>query len=696
LAVKNYTLNEISKWQQEISGKESKIFLPSLQRGFVWKANQIEALWDSIFRGYPVGAILMSIDSNENRNLLDGQQRCTSIALGHFNPFQDSSIQYLSLKSYKPSIWIDISPQQKANGLKYMFRCLTRSHPWGYVLRDSATTLPMQDRKRALEYFKAKSGVEPIVERYTDLKAKDINPWDAYMPIPLAFLTEIEATTESEFISILLPKLQKLKIKTKHSNNIIVDFTQISQEELKHLYKGYTNYKLLQIPEILVNADVLKEDDESLPQNSEDPTLFVRLNSAGTRISGEELNYSIYKAHFPKVKDLVEMIGASFIAPSKVISIFTRIAACEQNNYAQYQKEFSIQNFRKKISEIEFGNILQNIIENDADQIINNAITILKNEDAEFSNILLKQILISNSDLFFVLLAYLKKYNFNPLTIGDKKRIASSYVYILWFNKDSKKVANSLYKFLFGNESDKSWTNAIDSLIAQNLLLPIVSPELLRSNLENILIRNKIDTDHLTTIKDKNLLSEDLKIILNQNAEENIIYENWNLLINKIYWNKAMLLYVQKEYLNSKFKEFNQFESIEDTNRPWDWDHIYPNSWVYNNKGINPLVRSWVNCIGNFRALSYDDNRSESNNVSPKLRFEIDSNKKESFINSNDFYYWNQIDNGFWRVKDDEQQVTIFLNAIIHRMVNIYENWFKSYYVSEKKEMVEEKKFDIV
>ena len=107
--MKSYTLEAISQWQKEVFGETAKISLPSLQRGFVWKPQQIEALWDSIFSGYPIGAIMMSVDKDENRFLLDGQQRCTTVALGHFNPFDDNSKDFLSLKTYKPSIWIDLN-----------------------------------------------------------------------------------------------------------------------------------------------------------------------------------------------------------------------------------------------------------------------------------------------------------------------------------------------------------------------------------------------------------------------------------------------------------------------------------------------------------------------------------------------------------------------------------------------------------
>jgi hypothetical protein len=673
----SYLLKEISQWQKEIDGQESKIFLPSLQRGFVWKPNQIEALWDSVFRGYPVGAILMSKDVDDNRNLLDGQQRCTSIALGHFNPFKNNNEDFLSLKHYKPSIWLDIAPEQKVSGQKFIFRCLTQSHPWGYQLRESTKTLSMSDRKNALAFFKEKQSVE----RYTDLQTQTINPWDSHYPIPLAFVLEIESNNFEDFKEILLKKANKIKIKTKHSKNEFVNYSGIKDDELQLIHIGYENYKRLQIPEIIIDSNVLKEDDETLNNESEDPTLFVRLNSAGTRISGEELNYSIYKAHFPRVKDLVEKIGASYIAPSKVISLFSRLSACELTGFSQYQKEFTIQTFRKKIAEVDFKKNLQQNIEGNAEVLLLQAISILKNNDSNFSIILLKQIIVANSDLFFVLLAYIRKIGFFSLSEIDKKEIASSYVYILWFHKDNKKVANVLFNILSDEQVNSSWKSSLEILVEKNLILPIINPSLLRLNLENIVINRKVDYNRISTIKEENLLSEEIIKVLTQNDDENLIYENWNLFINRICWNKALLLYAQKEYLNSKFSEFNQFENIDDTNRPWDWDHIFPNSWVYNNRGINPLVKSWVNTIGNFRALSYDDNRSESNKVSPKDRFENDDIKRESFINTNDFPYWNQIDNSFRRVTTDEKKVSVFLNAVVHRMVNIYQKWYNNYYV---------------
>ena len=36
----------------------NKLFLPALQRRFVWSKDQIQSLFDSIMRGYPIGTFL--------------------------------------------------------------------------------------------------------------------------------------------------------------------------------------------------------------------------------------------------------------------------------------------------------------------------------------------------------------------------------------------------------------------------------------------------------------------------------------------------------------------------------------------------------------------------------------------------------------------------------------------------------------
>ena len=90
--------------------------LPEIQREFVWDLDRIADLWDSIFRGYPIGQLLfwrantelpmysffdddkkhgylfvnkkpewthrISVDGTGKTIVLDGQQRLTSLFLG--------------------------------------------------------------------------------------------------------------------------------------------------------------------------------------------------------------------------------------------------------------------------------------------------------------------------------------------------------------------------------------------------------------------------------------------------------------------------------------------------------------------------------------------------------------------------------------------------------------------------------------
>lgn len=677
ITIKGYSLKDISKWQDELNDQKEAVKLPTLQRGFVWKPTQIEALWDSIFRGYPIGSVLMSVDESSNeRLLLDGQQRSTSIALGFFNPFDENRRQeFFSLKNYLPSIWIDLQPDKRTQNQKFVFRVLTKSHPWGYQLTNNSSTLEMKDRRTSISYFLTK---QKETKNYIDFLPSNINPWDSYYPIPLSFILELDNVDFENFKVNLKQKLKNLSIQTKYSQSQDVNFDDVTDESFLQIFEGLKNSKKIKIPEIKVDAQILKDDDDSLENENQDPTLFVRLNSAGTQISGEELIYSIYKATFPESKDLVEEIGASFIAPSKIINIFSRLANCNLTQYQNYTNSYNINTFRKAIKDKNYKSELKNIIHNRTGKdLIDIAIEILKQKSTDFPNILLKQLIVSDTDLFFILIAYIQKNKLDSedLSSHDIKLISANYIHILWFKK-SKNFYKNLFEhlILFG----LSWKEATQKLIESDVVIPIIEPILFRNNLLKI-IETKKDFDKLNFEN----LNDDIisRLSIKEDSTNDQIFAHWYNLVSCIRGNKSLLLFAQRNYVNEKFKEFNQIESIEDTNRPWDYDHIYPISWVYNKVGINSLVRSWANTIGNFRALSYDDNRSESNKKSPKTRFEEDPKREDSFVMDNDLLFWNKLDNNSWRMKhQDDTMVEAFMSAVIHRMCNIYEEWYEKYY----------------
>lgn len=58
------------------------LMLPEFQRGYVWKRPQVRNLFDSLYRGHPVGSLLTWLTTRDGAKielLLDGQQRVTSL-----------------------------------------------------------------------------------------------------------------------------------------------------------------------------------------------------------------------------------------------------------------------------------------------------------------------------------------------------------------------------------------------------------------------------------------------------------------------------------------------------------------------------------------------------------------------------------------------------------------------------------------
>jgi len=164
------TLKEIASWQIPNIKNKHKIRarqipniknkhkirarIPSLQRGAVWEPQQIEMLWDSILRGFPIGSIVISQkikdqsdkkpitsaaketqDKHEEttHHILDGQQRCNAIAWSFVDPWDESLSDDVVL-------WLDIKPETRLDksSRKYLFRVTTKAHPWGFKHDDKS------------------------------------------------------------------------------------------------------------------------------------------------------------------------------------------------------------------------------------------------------------------------------------------------------------------------------------------------------------------------------------------------------------------------------------------------------------------------------------------------------------------------------------------------------------------------------
>lgn len=188
--------------------------LPSLQRGAVWRPNQVELLWDSILRGFPIGSLVVTelLEKQATRSgvlaagpgnlpwpadqythhLLDGQQRANAVALGFLDPFPEKNPEPSDIDTL---LWLDLDPEspQPVRGfenstLSHLLRVTTRAHPWGFKVSDSREPQRLEHRqaRQAQEDFRKHSGCA------TSDRPRPSQGWpiDANVPIPLAWALE--------------------------------------------------------------------------------------------------------------------------------------------------------------------------------------------------------------------------------------------------------------------------------------------------------------------------------------------------------------------------------------------------------------------------------------------------------------------------------------------------------------------------
>ena len=92
--------------------------------------------------------------------------------------------------------------------------------------------------------------------------------------------------------------------------------------------------------------------------------------------------------------------------------------------------------------------------------------------------------------------------------------------------------------------------------------------------------------------------------LLNRLAELNFF--------KKLAFNKDLLLFCQRRFLDKEFDK--KIFMLDDTNIPFDYDHLFPQSYIKNKKGIKKkkTLKDWYNSIGNLRAWPYDKNKKDS------------------------------------------------------------------------------------
>lgn len=89
---RKYDVDKISIKNLLADIEQNRISMPEIQRPFVWDSTKVRDLIDSIFRGFPIGYIITSVDpsmiqkdgtkADGKTSIIDGQQRITALRAG--------------------------------------------------------------------------------------------------------------------------------------------------------------------------------------------------------------------------------------------------------------------------------------------------------------------------------------------------------------------------------------------------------------------------------------------------------------------------------------------------------------------------------------------------------------------------------------------------------------------------------------
>ena len=330
----SYSLRQIASWTSD----DSEVLIPALQRGLVWKPRQAELLWDSILRGFPIGSFMLSdIVNNEGAGkyyLMDGQQRYNAISIG-FNTVPDA----------RAVLWIDlIPPSSKSSTRSFWVKATTMPHPWGFENDDDANRLKTTEKRKAINKFKLKGNI------YNDLfSLTETWPFKANLPIPLFCLLEAaeKSYDENTFVNETLSIFNATDFSFRKIFNEKFNQSDIALIYLRDtLFPTFKNLKDYTITCNYLPKEVMETEtkEDSAAQTTLE-VLFTRLNTGGTAISRDDLNYSAIKAYWPTIKDVNDALAEKYMNPAKLVMLAFRLALTSDEDKG-FKNEMTIKQIR--------------------------------------------------------------------------------------------------------------------------------------------------------------------------------------------------------------------------------------------------------------------------------------------------------------------------------------------------------------
>ncbi|WP_034995698.1 DUF262 domain-containing protein [Beijerinckia mobilis] len=648
-----------------------RLLMPPIQRSLVWTNEQIINYWDSLLRGYPAGMMMyhhVMDDILEGRNIegrtskagkrdlqiFDGQQRLAAIMLG----FAKGELA----KNRK--LWVDLGSTPKtASGLKFQLRITSTGQPFGY--NPDAPNQKVELSKRQ-EKWKKWFPTNPA-DVFRTANGSDII--DAECAIPFSELCN-KLEEEDNSISMWLQE--------------------------KGISDDTINKFVVALQGALDRAVILQEVDRKLVSDQEEYIrFFTRIGQGGTRLSDDELTYSMIKCHHPEIHDRMINIAQSktgrlasevdlALASLRVARTMKRWHDAKEWEVTPRPRPSSIADLRNRPEvQNEFFHLVGiGLQSSNIDTKLEIALASLREALTNDKGI------EDNKDLPPILLARLPRELVDTLILftvtrgvdkpwgtSDRDIMRAFVLYWMLFIRDEGKAA----RYIFEQVAFHQWsftTEAIRKLIQtyerEGIGYFLPRPAMLPS------LRHEVEK------ADHHLRSPADRFIVSNRDNEREFSEVLRVLSTKTELIKRALMWLQRDYLMKNFPHYDP-TSERDEDLPIDLDHIIPQKafgfhWgectAYLAKDAISDNFRWNrrligDSLGNCRWLSASENRSKGAGPNVATNDAIDKIPNDLM---SDYDKWNNLipeqrKNQPWTLSD----VATFQRLIDLRTLAIYE-----------------------
>ena len=284
----------------------------------------------------------------------------------------------------------------------------------------------------------------------------------------------------------------------------------------------------------------------------------------------------------------------NLIAPSRVITLAAKLAIASKED--QYLKSLTSRFFQAKLSsDKEFRDEMDKLV-HEMKPLVSKAVSILRmrgdgiDKSRFIPDVVVKSFIKDSPEGMFLLLYFLRtKPEIDPtLEMAICRKLYRNF----WFGYLDR-IAPA-----FWSESSREEFWRDNGLNSDGVLqIPLINP----ARLEKFFFSRVIPFEESShALRQDDVHTSDIwsffKSRVPQEEEESIpsIWDNflWRLLSSNTNRNKSFILLAQREYIQREFSDYNQLEDLQDTNTPWDWDHIFPRSWARNGSSFPTWPRS--------------------------------------------------------------------------------------------------------